>query len=74
MAVTPAPKLGDNRDQLSFETLTFVPIDCALVDRSVLAPAETEWLNGYHAEVLEKIGPRVSETARNWLERATRPI
>ncbi|MEL6167904.1 MAG: aminopeptidase P family protein [Pseudomonadota bacterium] len=74
VAVTPAPKLGDNRDQLSFETLTFVPIDCALVDRSVLAPAETEWLNGYHAEVLEKIGPRVSETARNWLERATRPI
>ncbi len=69
------PDGGDtHRDMLSFETLTFVPIDIRLVAVSALSTEERDWLNAYHAEVLEKIGPRVSETARDWLIRATRAI
>jgi len=39
-----------------------------LVDR--LAPAERDWLDAYHARVLDLIGPRVSQTARDWLTAA----
>ncbi len=74
--VETAPQLkgGDNRDHLSFETLTFAPIQTALIDVSMLAPAEIQWLNTYHAETLKKLAPRLSDSALNWLKQATAPI
>ena len=57
-----------------FENLTFAPIDLNLVDRSLLSDAEAIWLNAYHVEVLEKIGPLVEGEAKAWLEKATRVI
>ena len=59
IVVHEAPRLGDGRDQLAFETLTFVPFDRRLIATARLSPAERDWLNGYHAEVLAKIGPRL---------------
>jgi Xaa-Pro aminopeptidase len=70
IAVQEAPALGDNRAHLSFETLTFVPLDRRLILRNVLAPAERAWLDAYHAEVLSKIGPRLSTKAKDWLKMA----
>ncbi len=74
VVVEEAERIGDGRDQLCFETLTYVPIDLALVDAAMLSPGERDWLNTYHAEVAARIGPRVSEDARDWLSRATRAI
>ncbi|MEO0655424.1 MAG: M24B family metallopeptidase, partial [Pseudomonadota bacterium] len=74
IVVREAAALGDNRDQLSFETLTFAPIDLALVDTAVLSADERAWLNAYHAETLAKIGPRVSDNALEWLTHATRAV
>ena len=76
VAVIPAPPLdgADAREMLAFETLTFAPIDRRLIDPSALDTAEREWLNAYHAEVREKIGPLVSEPARAWLMAATAPV
>ncbi|MDJ0992112.1 MAG: aminopeptidase P family protein [Dinoroseobacter sp.] len=69
------PEDGDpTRQMLGFETLTFVPIDLRLVEVADLSPGERDWLNGYHALVAEGIGPRVSDSARDWLIRATRAI
>ncbi|MEM9394255.1 MAG: aminopeptidase P family protein [Pseudomonadota bacterium] len=69
------PEGGDrHRAMLSFETLTYVPVDVRLVDASALSAEERDWLNAYHAEVAEKIGPNVSDAARDWLIRATRAI
>lgn len=65
---------GDDREQLSFLTLTWVPIDTRLVNPEFLAPGEREWLNAYHAEVLRRIGPRVAGETRAWLESATAAI
>jgi Xaa-Pro aminopeptidase len=49
------------------------PIQTKLVDRSLLNVAEIEWLNNYHAEVLEKVGPELAKVgdarAQAWLER-----
>ena len=64
-------KGGDAREMLTFETLTFTPIDRALVDVTMLSAQERDWLNDYHREVAEKIGPRLSPKALDWLTRAT---
>ncbi|NBZ87710.1 aminopeptidase P family protein [Stagnihabitans tardus] len=74
IVVEEAAKLGDGRDQLSFETLTFVPLDRRLIRGDLLGPGERDWLNLYHARVLELIGPRVSAGARDWLVGACAPI
>jgi Xaa-Pro aminopeptidase len=65
---------GDARDMLAFETLTFVPIDRRLVMVGMLSAGEREWLDDYHAEVRQKLSPRLSEPARAWLKAACAPI
>jgi Xaa-Pro aminopeptidase len=65
---------GAEKEMLGFETLTFAPIDRRLVVRDMLSEAELGWLNYYHAQVLEKIGPRLKGADREWLERACAPI
>jgi len=69
-----APALGDNRAQMSFETLTFVPFDRRLILREELSPGERRWLDAYHAEVMEKLAPRVSGATLDWLRTACAPI
>ncbi len=74
IVVQDAPALGDNRPQMSFETLTFVPFDRRLIERDELSPAERRWLDHYHAEVLEKLGNRVSGATLAWLQDACAPL
>lgn len=73
VAVEPAPipPGGDaEREQLRFETLTFVPLDRRLIVTAMLSPGERDWIDAYHADCLARHGPRVSAPARDWLERA----
>ena len=74
IVVQVAPPLGDNRAQFSFETLTFVPLDRRLIVKGMLAAGDIDWLNAYHAHVLEKIGARVSAPALGWLVSACAPL
>jgi Xaa-Pro aminopeptidase len=76
IVVTEAPSLpgGDDRAMLCFETLTWAPIDRRLVVAGMLAPWERDWLNGYHAAVLAKIGPQLDAATQAWLTRACAPI
>jgi Xaa-Pro aminopeptidase len=74
IVVQDAPALGDNRAQMSFETLTYVPFDRRLILREELSPAERRWLDAYHAEVLEKLGNRVSGATLTWLRDACAPL
>ena len=59
---------------LSFETLTLCPIDtrCLLVDQ--LSAQDRDWLNGYHGEVLARVGPLVEGAALQWLQARTAAI
>ena len=71
----PVPPGGDaHRKMLAFRTLTFVPVDRALIVEPMLSRIEVDWLNAYHAGVLKKIGPRVSDAARKWLVRSCAPF
>jgi Xaa-Pro aminopeptidase len=74
IVVETAPALGDNRQQLAFETLTWVPFDRRLIVVGDLSPGERAWLNGYHAAVQEKLATRVSGPTLAWLEGACAPI
>ena len=74
IVVGEAPALGDNRAQMSFETLTFVPFDRRLILAEELSPGERRWLDAYHAEVAEKLGSRVSGATLAWLKDACAPI
>lgn len=75
LVITPPtiPKGGD-RQMLGFETLTFVPIDRRLILAELLTTAERNWLNEYHAKVLEKINNLVSANTLTWLKSACAPI
>jgi Xaa-Pro aminopeptidase len=77
IVVQNAPDLpggDDHRDMLNWRTLTFAPIDRRLIVSEMLNADERAWLNAYHAEVSEKISPRVSPEAKTWLDAATAPI
>ena len=74
IVVQDAPPLGDNRAHYCFETLTFVPFDRRLIVTRMLSPAERDWIDSYHAEVLEKLGPHLGPEARAWAQRACAPL
>ena len=59
---------------LGFDNLTFVPIDTRLLDYSILTKPEKDWLDAYHAEVFEKVGPHVEGKVLEWLEKAVKKI
>ncbi|NIZ59546.1 X-Pro aminopeptidase [Sedimentitalea sp. CY04] len=77
MVVEPAPALASadrERDMLSWQTLTFAPIDRRLIVIEMLTREERDWLNSYHQEVAAKIRPNVSAEAQAWLDAATATI
>jgi len=77
LVVQEAPALpgGDaHRKMLDWRTLTLVPIDRRLIDVEALSPEARDWLNAYHRDVAEKIGPRVSPVTKLWLDAATAPL
>ena len=57
-----------------FETVTFAPIDLDGIDPEEMSRDEREWLNNYHKDVYEKIGPHLTDEEREWLKRYTRAI
>ena len=57
-----------------FETLTFAPIDKALVDTSLLTRDELRWWDDYHAKVLEIVAPQLVGDALAWVTEACSPL
>ncbi|MFD2738542.1 aminopeptidase P family protein [Sulfitobacter aestuarii] len=77
LVVEQAPALpggDDHRAMLCWRTLSYAPIDRRLILPEALDPAALDWLNRYHAQVAEKIGPRLSSRAKTWLDAATAEI
>ncbi|AGN78570.1 MULTISPECIES: aminopeptidase P family protein [Pseudomonas] len=61
-------------DFLCFETLTLCPIDTRCLLPELLAKEEVEWLNGYHANVRERLAPLLKGDALAWLQVRTEPL
>lgn len=65
---------GAEQPLLGFETLTFAPIDRSLIDVDLLDRTELAWLNDYHAQVRDRIGPQLDGDAKHWLDMVTAPL
>ena len=63
---------------LGFEVLTLVPIQRALVNVKLLSAPQLEWLNDFHQQVEDTIGPLVAQSgdkrALDWLREACKPL
>lgn len=60
---------------MGFEAITCAPIDLDAMIPEQMNRRQREWLNAYHAFVLEKLEPLMaSEDERAWLRHATRAI
>ncbi len=72
--VEPREIEGAEGDFLGFETLTFAPIDRALVERSLLTAEELLWWNTYHTRVLEVVGPQLESAVNIWTQAQCAPL
>jgi Xaa-Pro aminopeptidase len=53
-----------------FESLTYIPFDKKLIDRSKLNPQQISWLESYYAAVVQKLSPLLTEEESVWLNQA----
>ena len=65
---------GAEKEMLGFETLTFAPIERRLIVKDMLSAREIAWVDGYHRDVVAKIGPQLDSDERAWLEAACAPL
>lgn len=65
---------GGERAMLSYETLTYVPIDRRLIDPEALTGAERAWLDAYHAEVMARSMDALDAGEQEWLRQACAPL
>ncbi len=59
---------------LTFEPLTYAPIDLDAIDTAYMEPSDVRRLNEYHALVYDKIASYLEEEEREWLRKVTRAI
>lgn len=65
---------GAEGKYLAFETLTHVPLDRTLVDKSLLSEREIAWWDDYHAKVREILARQLDGDDLAWLEEQCRPL
>jgi Xaa-Pro aminopeptidase len=72
--VVPVEVEGAEKKLLGFETLTFAPIERRLIETAMLSADERAWVDDYHAQVLNVVGPQLEGDARAWLEEQCAPL
>jgi Xaa-Pro aminopeptidase len=73
--VTEAEEIeGGERPMMAFENLTFAPLERELIDNRALTAEERAWVDQYHAQVLERVGPLLTGVTRSWLEERCSPL
>ncbi len=74
MLVIDADVAGAEKPMLGFETLTFAPIDRRLIDTALLTGEERDWIDAYHASVVEVVGSALDGDVLAWLRNACAPL
>jgi len=61
---------------LKFKKLTMIPIQKNLIDVKLMTTDEIDWLDSYHQEVLDKVGPLLEKNslAMKWLVKSCEPV
>jgi len=66
-------KNGDGQF-MSFDTLTYAPIDLEAIDVKYMTAENRAFLNEYHKQVFEKVSPYLNVEEQEWLKEATRVV
>ncbi|MEL7216463.1 MAG: aminopeptidase P family protein [Pseudomonadota bacterium] len=76
LVIVEAPRTpeGGDHPMHGFETITLAPIDRRLVVTSLLTNEERDWLNAYHARVLDTLTPHLERAPLDWLKAACQPL
>ena len=64
----------ESSTDLSFETISWAPIDIELIETSLLNSEELKWINWYHRQVFNKLANKLNRDERKWLEEVTLPL
>ncbi|MEM6711050.1 MAG: aminopeptidase P family protein [Pseudomonadota bacterium] len=72
--VTEPQDIGGDAPMMGFETITRAPFEPRLIDTDLLLRPEIDWLNAFHTQTLEDIGPLLDGEGLAFLERAAAPI
>lgn len=63
---------------MKFKRITLVPLQQKMMDLKLLDAEEIEWINSYHAQVLDEVGSLLREQGHrrefDWLLEQTLPI
>ncbi len=59
---------------MSFEAITYCPIDLDGIDKDMLTDKEKQWLNDYHKMVYKRLSPYLDKEHKTWLKKETREI
>ncbi|WP_299344167.1 aminopeptidase P family protein [uncultured Maritalea sp.] len=74
LVVKESDKSTENAPFLSFETITFTPIDKRLINKDLMSASEIAWLNHYHKQCFEIAASQLGDSDKAWLHQATQPI
>ena len=64
----------ENKNMLSFENISWAPIDRELIEPSLLSLDELKWLNNYHRTVYDKLSMFLNAEERLWLKEIILPL
>lgn len=65
---------NENGQFMVLENITMCPIDIDGINPELLTKREREYLNIYHAQVYDVIGPHLTDEERAWLKEYTRAV
>ena len=67
-------EMRDNKNHLSFRTLTLAPIDKNLICTEMLTKEELNWINSYHEKVFKTLSKFMREEELVWLKKSCKSI
>ena len=65
---------GGSRKWLCFDTVSLTPISRKMMEVGLLTEVEVAWLDEFHAQCWQEVGPRLEGKAKEWLRRETLPL
>lgn len=74
LVLTVPDETNDFGEFYTFEHLTLALIDTTPVKKELLEAHQIKWLNEYHQQVVEKIGPHLTEDELAWLKEKAKPL
>lgn len=78
MPAVNAPHDFNGLGALAFETVTMCPKQTKMIDLSLMTEEEIKYLNAYHQQVLDIVGPQLEKDGDtytlDWLKRECAPI